>query len=188
MQLTGDGQIIGLQAGGLPDSSVLPGDLAQKMTHATAVVAASQTAIDFLSIPSWVKRLTFTGAGLSTNDNSNYQVRLGTSSGIVSSGYLSVTTATNNGGFGGDAFTTGFSLTNNGGVGASGLMHGSLIFTKLSGNLWVVSGTFCNSVAGTGYSISGSIDLGGTLDRLRLTCANGVAIIDAGSCNILYEG
>jgi hypothetical protein len=34
---------------------------------------------------------------------------------------------------------------------------------------------------------SGSISLGGTLDRVRITSDNGTDTFDAGSINILYE-
>ena len=40
----------------------------------------------------------------------------------------------------------------------------------------------------TGYAVgAGSLALGGTLDRVRITTANGTDTFDAGSINIFYE-
>jgi hypothetical protein len=35
---------------------------------------------------------------------------------------------------------------------------------------------------------TGSLALGGTLDRVRITTVNGTDTFDAGSINIMYEG
>ena len=61
---------------------------ASVLTSGTAV-SASGTSVDFTGLPSWVKKITVMFSGVSTNGNSNYLIRLGTSSGFVSSGYTS---------------------------------------------------------------------------------------------------
>jgi hypothetical protein len=45
-----------------------------------------------------------------------------------------------------------------------------------------------SSNAANVWSMAGSITLGGTLDRIRLTTVLGVDFFDAGTVNILYEG
>jgi hypothetical protein len=45
-----------------------------------------------------------------------------------------------------------------------------------------------SSNAANVWSMAGSITLGGTLDRVRITTVNGIDTFDAGSVNILYEG
>lgn len=184
MQLTGDGLIIGLQAGGLPDSSVLPGDLAQRMTLVSAISAAGQSAMDFGSIPSWVKSIRVSLNSLSTNDNSPYLLQLGDSGGIENTGYVSRAA-----GFGG----TGASNT-------SGLMivDAPLVGSQMSGvitltlhnsttNLWCSTGVLFDSAQTGNYSV-GAKALSSVLDRLRVVSANGTATFDNGSVSILYQG
>ena len=61
----------------------------QKIVRGTTVASTSGTAIDFTSIPSWVKRITFMFSGVSTSGTSNTIIQLGTSGGFVTSGYSS---------------------------------------------------------------------------------------------------
>lgn len=56
----------------------------------------------------------------------------------------------------------------------------------MGGNVWVSSHS--GKVATTvGVCGGGDVALTGSLDRLRLTTANGTDAFDAGSVNILYE-
>jgi hypothetical protein len=90
--------------------------------------------------------------------------------------YSSIQVATN---------TSGFDLLE----GTAALTHGgSVIVSNFGGsNTWVVSGVIATSgnlaTTTSGYSPN----LGGTLDRIRLTTVNGTDVFDAGSVNILYE-
>jgi hypothetical protein len=53
----------------------------------------------------------------------------------------------------------------------------------------VFSSTMADApVQGQVHFGAGSVVLGGTLDRVRLTTIGGTATFDAGSINILYEG
>lgn len=148
----------------------------------TAQATTSGTAIDFTSIPSWVKRITVIFAGVSTNGSSSLQLQLGSgtfsTSGYISSGGL-YPTAT------GINSTTGILIE---GVGAAASTRvGSMILNLVSGNTWVGSGTTGSNHAGIIANGAGSISLSGTLDRIRLTTVNGTDTFDAGSVNILYE-
>jgi hypothetical protein len=148
----------------------------------TAVASTSGTSIDFTSIPSWVKRITVMLQGVSGNGASHNLLQLGTSSGVTTSGYVC-----SYGYFGAPFSTTaGFGVY----AGAAGeVVHGNAIITNLTGNTWVFS--YSGGVSGTstlGAGGGGSIALGATLDRVRLTHVNGTDTFDAGSINILYEG
>ena len=156
------------------------------ITSGTAVASTSGTSIDFTSIPSWVKRVTVMFDAVSTNGSSNWLVQLGDSGGIENTGYTSVgaylgaSTA-------GTSYTSGFGfpMTSSNHVG-----QGFFTICNLSGNAWAANGNLSGSggAAGFEYLTSGSKTLSATLDRVRITTANGTDTFDAGSINILYEG
>jgi len=156
------------------------------ITVGTAVSSTSGTSIDFTSIPSYVKRITvmFYG-GVSTNGTSNIQVQVGAGS-IVTTGYLSSTLVPVIGSAtGGAAVTTGFMIYQDN---APDVRNGAMVLTSAGSNTWVSSGSFAITNRVIGSFSAGSIVLGGTLDRLRITTVNGTDTFDAGSINILYEG
>jgi hypothetical protein len=148
----------------------------------TAVASTSGTSIDFTSIPSWVKRITVMFSGVSTNGSSNPLVQIGAGS-ITTSGYLG-SSALLLGSVTSTQFTTGFGFSNGN---AAHIRHGNLVITLLSGNTWVASGIMQLSNTNEGSTSAGSITIGGTLDRVRITTVNGTDTFDAGSINILYE-
>ena len=49
-------------------------------------------------------------------------------------------------------------------------------------------GVLAQSNGAATMTTGGSVTLGGTLDRLRITTVNGTDAYDAGTVNILYEG
>ena len=152
------------------------------LNSGTAQASTSGTSIDFTSIPSWVKRITVIFNEVSTNGSSGTLIQLGTSGGVVSSGYLStsVGTATASGV---SNYTTGFGIRNDS---DSYVMSGNMVITNISGNIWISSHTTKASTAVCPIG-AGSVTLGGTLDRVRFTTVNGTDAFDAGSINILYE-
>jgi hypothetical protein len=153
-------------------------------TAGTAVASTSGTSIDFTSIPSWVKRITVMLNGVSTNGSSVSLIQLGSGS-VQTSGYGSngsnliagVSTA---------SYSTGFGLASSQSAGFG--YCGSAVFTLLGSNIWTM--TFVGiAVAGSAQQqlASGSVTLGGALDRVRITTVNGTDMYDAGSINIMYE-
>jgi hypothetical protein len=156
----------------------------QKIVRGTAVATTSGTAVDFTSIPSWVKRITIMLQGVSTSGTSGILIQLGTSSGIVSTGYVSTGIQINNAsGTGGISSTAGFCLRSGA---VSDINSGHVVITDLSSNLWVASGI--GKVLTTAvFTTGGNVTLAATLDRVRLTTVNGTDTFDAGSVNILYE-
>ncbi len=149
----------------------------------TAVASTSGTSIDFTSIPSWVKRITVMYAGISTNGTSALILQLGTSGGVVTSGYVGAMSYANAQAI----YTTGIGIHNNGS--GSGIGNGTTQVSLVGSNTWAGSGNVGCTGAGTGetYSSGSYIALGGTLDRVRVTTVGGTDTFDAGSINILYE-
>lgn len=150
----------------------------------TAVASTSGTAIDFTSIPSWVKRITVTFSGVSTNGTTSWMIQVGSSSGFETTGYVGVcanqagTTSANSNGF-----LVNITAT------ASDLMWGQATLIKTGGNPTQVqvTGILANSNAANTRTFGGAVTPANTLDRIRITTATGTDTFDAGSINILYE-
>lgn len=156
------------------------------ITLATAQASVSGTEIGFTGIPSWVKRITMMFNGVSTNGAANLIIQLGTSSGYVGSGYLGAAGYSNSGA---SPIVTnhsnGFKIDN---FGASvDIRHGKAFICLIGSNIWTFSSLIALSSATAIASGAGSIPLGGTLDRIRIT-ADGSQTFDAGNINIMYEG
>lgn len=150
---------------------------------ATAQNSTSGTNIDFLNIPSGIRRITVMFQGVSTNGSSNIQIQLGTSSGFTTSGYLG------SAGYVGSSSasarsTTGLLVSF---VDAATVSHGIAIISTLGSNNWAHQAVIGRSTSDFVNLSGGSIALGGTLDRIRITTVNGTDTFDAGSINILYE-
>lgn len=160
------------------DANVTPAKLSQPLTLSTAQNSTSGTSIDFTSIPSWVKRVTITLNGVSTNGSSSLVIRIGSGS-ITTTGYSSIA-----GDYNGNSAitTTGFILQRINA--ASYLNTGVVTLTKLTGDTWIAAGVIGN----TDYSntCSGSIALSGAIDQVRVTSIT-PNTFDAGSINIMYE-
>ena len=151
---------------------------------------ASGTSVDFTGIPAWVKKITVMLNSVSLSGTSAPSFQLGTSGGIVATGYdaggTSVSTATSST-TNGASSTTLFPLAT-GAMSAASLTSGFITFSNILGNTWVGSGTFWSSGAGRVHTCSGTITLSSALTQVRITTLNGTDTYDAGSINILYEG
>ena len=168
--------------------SITPAQLSQPFTRATAVASTSGTAIDFTSIPSWAKRITVMFNEVSTSGTSSLLLQMGTSSGILNTGYvgmagLSASTGANTNTGITAGIPLGFST-----MSAAVTNSGSLQITNLSANIWTVNGSL--AALGLLYLVTsaGVKNLGATLDRIRITTVNGSDTFDGGSINIMYEG
>lgn len=157
-----------------------------QLVSATAQASTSGTSIDFTSIPSWVKRITVMLTGVSTNGTSIVQIQLGAGS-VTTSGYSAFASASTGAGYFGTA-STGFIVDGSSTATAANTRQGSVVFSLLSPNTWTTNGAVGCTSQNVVFSVSGSIALGGTLDRVRITTVNGTDTFDAGSINIMYEG
>jgi len=184
--VTGDVTISNAGVTAIGSAKVTPTMLTQPLTLATSQATTSGTSIDFTGIPSWVKRITVTLNGVSTNSTSVPIIQLGTSGGLQNSGYTASAGFVQGANSSTALFSTGFGL-NQAHVAAS-VYSGHVAITNITGNSWVASlvGAYTN-VSGLLLG-SGSVSLPSTLDRIRLTTVNGTDTFDAGSVNIMYEG
>lgn len=161
---------------------VFSGNVSGNIKSGTAVASTSGTSIDFTGIPSTVKRITVMLQGVSTNGTSLMQIQIGSGS-VTTSGYLG--TAGIYPTQSGVAFTSGFGLDQTGA--AASVRHSLYTICLLGSNAYVGSGVFTYSNAAVVGQSSGSVTLGGALDRVRITTVNGTDTFDAGTINILYE-
>jgi hypothetical protein len=150
----------------------------------TAVATTSGTVIELsAAIPSWVRRITVAYSGVSLSGSAHTIIQLGSGS-YTTSGYAST------GAYAGTGNQAGVASATNGliahGGSSTNVLTGTMTITSVSGNLWVASHSGSLS-ASIGVMGGGSITLGGTLDRIRITTTNGTDTFDAGSINILYE-
>ena len=158
---------------------------AYPLTSGTAVASTSGTSIDFTSIPSWVKRVTVMFDVVSTNGSSDMQIQIGSGS-VTTSGYVGATVFITSGSTSGTNFSAGFLVSNS--LGSGNTYSGIATLCLLSSNKWTFSIVTGRGDAATIYSGGGvSSALSGTVDRVRITSANGTDTFDAGSINILYE-
>lgn len=173
----------------VPDPATARSNLGiSTLTAGTAINTTSGTAHDFTGIPSWVKKITLSLKDVSrTAGTGNLAFQLGTSGGIVVTGYTVTSSYNGTGGQGAATATTAFITW--GDAGASGaLQSGQVVFAKLSGNIWTCSGLIGQSVAVPVYTqqFAGVVDLGAALTTIRVTNTGGDTF-DSGSINILYE-
>lgn len=158
-----------------------------KIVRPTAVNSTSGTSIDFTGIPSWVKRITMILGGVSTNGTSPTIIQLGSST-ITTSGYAGACASGSNASNPSVIQpTNGFQIIAEASGLATYVRQGLVTITNISANLWVASGTGSESATGRFWTTSGTISLGGVLDRIRLTTSGGTDTFDAGTVNILYE-
>lgn len=162
------------------------GAVYDSLQRGTAITLTNQTAPEFTSIPSWVRRITLMFNGVSTNNTGDVLIQLGTSSGYVISGYLGASTSVASSTAGTTNYTTGIGLRAGGASGAAAVRHGAVTITNLNGNVWCAFGVVGYSDTTTTIYTGSSISLSAALDRIRLY-VDGTQQFDAGTINILYE-
>lgn len=121
----------------------------------TAVSTGSGTEVDFTSLPSGLTEIQICFHDADTSTGNNFIIRLSESSTFKTSGYTHVYQDSS----GGFLSTSGFNLIRN-----TNGMSGRLTLIKKPGtDIWI-------NEAGTGSTFAGGdIDLGGTLDGVRIT-------------------
>lgn len=155
------------------------GSATPRMQLLTPISLISGTTGEYLSLPTWVKRVTMLFDNLSTTGTANYVVQMG-SGAFLTSTYFSRSCPA--GGSGGNS-TTGFLLQST--TAAADTLCGSYVFNNISGNTWLGEGQFLVNTSAN-YFASGRVALSGTLDRIRVITTD--AFDGAGSINLLLEG
>jgi len=173
---------LGTGAGGAGTYTISPAS--------TGTVSGTITVVgvSFLNIPSWAKRVTVMINGVSTSGFNYLLVQLGTSSGIVTSGYASgiaaITSAS--AASGGALITTGFYVIGFGLV--TDVASSVCVLSNMGSNTWTYSGTGVRSGSVLAF-YNGAVPqtLSGPLTTVRVTTLGSTDTFDAGSVNIMYE-
>jgi hypothetical protein len=168
--------------------TVVANNVNSAIVSGTAVASTSGTSVDFTSIPSWVKKITVMLSGVSTNGTSNYQIQIGDSGGVETTGYGGSSSAVSGGTAAGQVYAgAGFTLF--GTYAAAGTYSGYITISLLdsSTNTWNAFGSLARTDSVYSIYTTGSKSLSATLDRVRITTVNGTDTFDAGTINILYE-
>lgn len=154
------------------------------LVRSTTTNVTNTTSAPFTGIPSWAKRVTINFWGVSTNGGSNVLVRLGTSAGLFTTGYVSNSITVTSGAASSASSTdgSGFVIRSNS---TNDSMWGHMVLTSLDGSGWISSHTI-NRQANFVTVGGGAINLG-TLTQLSVI-AGGTTIFDAGLISIIYEG
>jgi len=198
ISITGTGTITGLSAGGLPDncittaeiagSAITTAKLAQPITFGTAVATTSGTQVNFTDIPTWARRITVMFNNVNINGTSHLLTQVGTTSGIVSSGYVSYWTVSQFQNYvNSSSGTSGFGTWNDSNT---SIRYLTLGLYNISGNSWISThnGGLNYSTVNASVVGGGGITLSGSLDRIRISSATPTDTFGSGSINIMYEG
>jgi len=174
---TGSGHVLNTDWGYFSAGTLLTASLA----------TTSGTSIDFISIPTGVKRITGMPSGVSTSGTSTLMIQIGSSS-VATTGYLGGhLQAASGAAVALSGLTTGFAL----GVptAANMTLRGlfTLVLQSASTNLWCYTAATSDSTNDRDWSCSGDKTLSGAIDRLRVTTVGGADTFDAGSLALLLE-
>ena len=157
-------------------------------TFLTAQAVSGQTAALFSSIPSGVRIIEVQFADVSLASGLRILVRIGTSGGVVTTGYKSTSQAVFNdsgggGNIGADYATSGFTILP---WDTTYSVSGAMRLRNISGNVWVSEHTLGCYSGSTPILVSGGgvLDLGGVLDRVQIGPSS--STFDAGTINIMY--
>ena len=145
---------------------------------------ASGTAVNFTSIPSWVKRITITFESVFFSSGDDIMVQIGPSGGVETTNYTYTDVSANGGSTIKSIIGAGFVLT--GGQAAASSVQGILYITTVSGNVWVSSAniggvTFNNVGVHTGRK-----SLAGVLTQLSVKGVLGQTF-GGGTIQVFYE-
>ena len=176
-----------LDVNGIVTATQFSGPLLVSGTAITFPSTGGPTSADFTGIPSWAKRITVIFDGTKSNSAAQHLIQLGTSSGIVSSGYISYTVYSQGGGPNGSTNSTaGFIHWSNS---ANDTKYATMTLINISGNTWVSShhGAFHNGVSIYGVNGGGRVSLSDKLTAVRFTTVGGTAQLNGGNVNIIYE-
>ncbi len=158
------------------------------LVSGTVQATTSGTTKDFTGIPSWVKKITISGNGVSTNGSSTFQIVIGDSGGFETSGYTGgVFSHGTSSGTGANQTGTGFDMTR-GSTGPAGTYDfvAELVLLDASTNTWAFMSQQSRTDSALVYMANGAKSLSGVLTQLRFTTSS-ADTFDAGKVNILYE-
>jgi len=149
------------------------------------IATTSGTTAGFVGIPPSTKHIRVVIIGVSTNSTGSPLFQVGTSGGYVTSGYTGSNFAATGSSSGTGSLSTGFAISASGS--SAHTRYGIMDFwlANSSTNLWLGNGSFSWGNTDRTASVTGSVTLSGTLDRVQLT--GGGDTFDAGSIYLTYE-
>jgi hypothetical protein len=162
----------------------------ERISLSTFQNSTSGTAIEFLNVPAWAKRITVIFNAVSTGGTANFQIQSGSGSYEIT-GYSSGSVYLNTSGVPTAIITTGFVMNYSTFASSTTTLTGHYVLTNLTGNTWVGSHILIGGTNGASISGSGVKSFSGVIDRLRIigsATGNPADTFDAGQINILYEG
>ena len=180
------GQYLQTNGSGTLSWQTITDDAGAEWTDATRQNTNGANEYLFTGLPTNVKELIVNFDNVSWTTGSNLQFQLGTSSGLVGGSaylhgyaYLSQGSTVSNGRTGSNAFVMGVWTS------ASHGINGTIRFTNIYDNNWSVEGILHTILDNTLNTISGMVDLGGTLERIAIQNRAGNNF-DGGAVNIHY--
>lgn len=149
-------------------------------------VTASGTAVNFTGIPAWARKIKIIFDKVSTNSVSPKTIRIGTSAGILSTGYVGSSTSIKAAVVLTTRYMDGFTLN---AILAADSMSGvvGLVCVSPETNSWVASGVLGDSLVNTTWNLGSSVTLPNVLSSVQITTVNGTDVFDTGSVNIVYS-
>lgn len=179
LRLVGDNSSLEGEFGSLED--VVAALVAQiPVTFGPVALSGTSTSI-ITTIPSWATRIVLSVYALSTNGTSTPIIQLGTSGGLIDSGYLGSASRTEAAGNDGENHTNGFRLmpTNI----AAGVMYGEirLRLHNSSDHTWIMSSELGRSDTARSAFAGGAVTLSAALTQLAATTVGGVNTFDGSS-------
>lgn len=149
------------------------------------VTTTSGTSQNIKNIPSWVKRITVSFNGVSTNGTSNIILQLGVNGTPETAGYVGAGRTFSAAGT--TVYSSGFLLVN--AIVAARIASGQFVLVLLDGgtNTWSGSGIMAYSDVADVSLSAGKKSLAGILDMIRLTTVGGVDTFDAGNFSAICE-
>lgn len=142
----------------------------------------------FTGIPAGTNLIIITLNGVSPNGTGDYEVEIGDSGGLETSGYTSHTLWHEN--FATPAtedVTDAWKIVNDAELSAGDAIRGHIILTRVTGNTWFLSSKLWSGSGANDWTheCTGAKTLSGTLDRLSVK-TTGTGSWDAGTINIVY--
>tara|TARA_Y100000816_G_C25796957_1_gene417491 strand:- start:62 stop:652 length:591 start_codon:yes stop_codon:yes gene_type:complete len=160
-------------------SGTVTGATGMTLTNSGGVDVDGTAAALFTGLPAGIKRLQVNLYRCSASgSDTGALIRLGTSSGIVSSGYSSLS----HWGGGGQSDTSGFYLY---GTGSTNAINGIATINDMGSDRFISSHSLMYNASNGAFG-GGYIDLGGTLTQVRVSLVSG-GNFDFGRVNLLYE-
>ena len=165
---------------------IVSGSNVQPLVLATTQTSTSGNAINFNSLPSWVKKVTVMLNGVSASSIGDFYLRLGTGGVLATTGYFGVVSSISAGSTATGTVTTGFWAGSAAATAALMYSVGYLTLMDSSTNTWMWSMQGSrDDTTDVAHASAGRVALSGTLDTISILPT--VGNFDAGTINIMYE-